>query len=347
MDDGLQAYGHGLVLGKFMPAHRGHAHLIRFAATLCARVTVVVDCVAGEWPDADTRAAALREDMAGLPVTVVALSEPTPQEPSEHPAFWEFWRHTLHAACGGMPDALACAADYGVPLAEALGCALLPLDIARDAIPISATMIRADPWGLWDMMQPAARRPYLARVAVEGPESTGKSTIARAVAAASGFTYAPEWAQCFIEQQVRAGQAFAEADLLTVARGQAAAERSIERLAHRAVIADTSVLSTVVWSRFLHDRVDPAIERLFAVEEARAPRVRWFFTPDTPWIADVHRDVAVEAGADKTRRRFWDLLVAEAERRGLPFQVVPGGFAEKERQAAVLARALRPPAQLG
>ena len=93
--------------------------------------------------------------------------------------------------------------------------------------------------------------------------------------------------------------------------------------------------------------MDPAIERILAAEEARAPRTRWFFTPDTPWVADVHRDVAPDAGADGTRRRFWDLLVTEAERRGLPFHIVAGGFAEKEARATALARALGPPPQAG
>ncbi|MGI4943021.1 MAG: adenylyltransferase/cytidyltransferase family protein, partial [Janthinobacterium lividum] len=83
-------YAHGLVLGKFMPAHLGHAHLIRFACAMCERVTVVVDRVAGEWPSADRCAAALQQDCAGLPVTVVALPEPTPQQPGDHPAFWAF-----------------------------------------------------------------------------------------------------------------------------------------------------------------------------------------------------------------------------------------------------------------
>ena len=337
-----RGYAHGLVLGKFMPAHLGHAHLIRFACAMCERVTVVVDRVAGEWPSADRRAAALRQDLSGLPVTIVALPEPTPQQPEDHPAFWAFWRDTLVAACDGVPDALVCAVEYGVPLAEAVGCTLLPLDIAREAIPLCATAIRADPWAMWDRMLPHARGPYLARVAIEGPESTGKSTIARAVATGLGLTYAPEWAKCFIEQSVRQGRAFAEPDLLTIARGHCAAERSLELVAHRALIADSSLLTTLVWGRFLYGRSEARIEAMFAAEEARAPRQRWFFTPDTPWIADLHRDVAADAAAPETRQRFWDLLVAEAERRGLPFHIVPGGFTEKQARALALGQALRP-----
>lgn len=338
-------FRHGALVGKFMPAHRGHQHFVRFACGMCDHVTVVVDRVPGEWPDADARAAAMRADLAGLPVTVVALSEVTPQEPSDHPDFWRIWRDLMVGACGGIPDALVCSMDYGLPLSEVIGCEFVPLDIGREAVPLCATDIRPDPWMMWDDMLPNARLAYLTRVAVEGPESTGKSTIARKVAEANDFGYAPEWAKTFIEQRVRAGRAFDEADLVVIARGQVAQERSLELGARRALICDSSLLTTLVWSQFLYGRVDPRIERLFEEEEARAPRKRWLFTPETPWIADVHRDVAADAGADETRRRFWEILVNEADRRGLPYQVVPGGFAEKE--AATMALAINLSASAG
>ncbi len=289
-----RGYGHGLVLGKFMPAHLGHAHLIRFACAMCERVTVVVDRVAGEWPDAADRAAALRQDCAGLPVTVVALPEPTPQQPQDHPAFWSFWRDTLRVACGGVPDALACAVEYGVPLAQAVGCTLLPLDIAREAIPLCATAIRADPWGLWDRMLPHARGPYSGPGRGRGPgvdrqvDHRPRRRDRLRVHLCTGM------GEVLHRAERAAGTAFTEPDLLTIARGHCAAVRSLELVAHQALIADTSLLTTLVWGRFLYGRSDARIEALFAEEEARAPWQRWFFTPDTPWVADTHRDVAAD-----------------------------------------------------
>ena len=334
---------HGLVLGKFMPAYLGHLHLIRFACGLCERVTVVVDRLASEWPGADVRAAALAQDLAGLPVSVRALDSPTPQAPKEHPQFWRVWRETLVAACGGTPDVLVCSMDYGAPLAQALGCALLPLDLAREAIPLSATAIRADPWARWDDILPHARLPYLARVAVEGPESTGKSTLARAAAQAHGFSYAPEWAKSWIDQGVAAGRPFAEADLLVIAQSQIAQERSLELTARRALLCDSSLLTTLAWGQLLYGRSDPRIEALFEADEARAPRARWIFTPETPWIEDTHRRVLADAGRDDTRRRFLDLLVGEADCRGLAYDLVGGGFSEKRAHVFALTAALKSP----
>ena len=324
-------FNNGLVLGKFMPAHKGHLHLIRFASQLCRHVTVVVDCIEGEAPSASKRAEYLRAECQGLSVTVVALSEPTPQEPSAHPEFWSVWRHLLTDACGGTPDALVCSMEYGLPLAEALGgnCRFIPLDIARTGVEISATMIREDPWGHWDMILPHARADYLTRIAIEGPESTGKSTIARQCAGSHEFTYCQEWATEYVTQQARAGLELQEPDMLTIALAQTAMEHSLDLTANRALICDSSLVTTIVWSEFLYGRVDPRIVKLFEKEEANRPKMRYLMTPETPWVADLHRTVAQTASAHETRRHFFDSFVAHYRDYGLPYSVVPGGFKEK------------------
>jgi HTH-type transcriptional repressor of NAD biosynthesis genes len=335
------AYRHGLVLGKFMPAHRGHAHLVRFACGLCEHVTVVVDRLAAEWPHAAQRAAALRADLAGLPVRVVSLTDDMPQEPHEHPAFWELWRDTLLLACGELPDALVASMDYGLPLSRELGCRFIPLDTGREALPFTATAIRSDPWLHWDEMLPHSRLPYLSRVSLEGPESTGKSTISRLVADTLGFGHAPEWARGYIAQDVRAGKAFQEGDLLAIARGQLASERSLELQARFTLVCDTSLLTTIAWSQFLYGRTDPRIEVLFEQEEARAPRMRWFLTPEVPWQDDVHRRVASDTGAQDSRQRFWDVLTTQAARRGLQWTEIGGGFAARRAQCLEMAGSLK------
>lgn len=344
-----KAYREGALVGKFLPAHVGHLHLIRFACNLCDHVTVVVDCVPGEWPSAEFRAAAMRADLHGLPVTVVALAEPTPQAPPGDPAgdkvFWDTWHDLMVGACNGVPDALVCSMDYGMDFAKAIGCEFVPIDIERDALPMSATMIRPDPWARWDMMLPNARLPYLARVALEGAESTGKSTIGVKIAREFGYGYAPEWAKCHVEQRLRQGREFEEPDLLRIARGQIASERSLEIVARRALLCDSSLLSTMAWGQLLYGRIDPQIERMFEAEETRAPRQRWFFTPDTPWVSSEHRQVARDAGSDSTRQRFMGLLLNEADRWGVPYEMVHGNFAEKEQTARWLATRLGPPNQ--
>ena len=340
----MDRFPEGIVIGKFLPPTQGHERLVNFGASLCERLTVVVDCVPWQDFDAPARADWLRERFAGTPnVRFVALAEPTPQEPGDHPDFWNVWRDLLYGAGGGKPDVLFASERYGVPLADVLGCAFMPLDVDREGVPISATRVRGDLWENWWMVTPQARRAYLRRVALEGPESTGKSTLGQHLAERFGFTYSPEWAKGFIEFTVREGRPFVESDLLTIARGQTASERSLEPSADRVMIHDSTLLTTMVWGLFRYGRIDPRIEAVFWAEEARAPRERLFLTPETPFVDDVHRRVADDPDLPETRERFMDLLMTEAERRNLPYRLLRGGHEAKRAQAEDILGALRAP----
>lgn len=64
-------FGHGLVVGKFYPPHRGHQHLIQQAAGVCARVTVLVMAAGSETLPLEDRVAWLRASCADLPAVTV------------------------------------------------------------------------------------------------------------------------------------------------------------------------------------------------------------------------------------------------------------------------------------
>jgi nicotinamide riboside kinase len=191
---------------------------------------------------------------------------------------------------------------------------------------------------------PEARAHYLRHVALEGPESTGKSTLALHLARRGGFTYAPEWAKGYIEHTVRIGRDFVEADLLDIARGQTASERALERSADRVVVHDSTLLTTMVWGLFRYGRIDPRIERAFEAEEERSPRMRWILTPETPFVPDVHRNVAEDPDRPETRERFLALMLSECNRRGLAYRMLPGGHEAKRVRAEAWMDEMGPPA---
>src|SRR5580700_2949272 len=56
--------GHGLVIGKFYPPHRGHHSLIRQAAAECDRLSVVVMGSAAESVSLEDRVAWIRREHA-------------------------------------------------------------------------------------------------------------------------------------------------------------------------------------------------------------------------------------------------------------------------------------------
>jgi HTH-type transcriptional regulator, transcriptional repressor of NAD biosynthesis genes len=179
------------------------------------------------------------------------------------------------------------------------------------------------------------------RARIVGPESTGKSTLARSLAERFDTEFVPEHAADVIAAQ---GGQFEELDLLRFAQGQVAAEAALAPRARRVLICDTCPLTTLVWGRLLFGRVAPEVRRL---ADATRYDLTLLCAPDVPWADDLHR---VDPS---TRAPFLELLREELGARGVEAVLLTGTWVEREERAAqTLERALgegptglpRPPA---
>lgn len=322
----------GMVLGKFLPPHRGHVHLVDFARHYCDQVAVVVEKIPGEPIPSTVRVQWMRALFPDC--HIVHLTDENPQDPAEHPKFWDIWRRSLQRCLPWPPDVVVASEAYGAPLAAALGATFVPADPGRASIPISGTDIRRDPMRHFDELPDLVRPWFVKRARILGPESCGKSTLARALARRFGTVHVPEYA----EKLIRLRGGFDEADLAWFARGQEADERALARMARRVLVCDTDALTTLVWSRLLHGRVDPAIA-------AAADRARYDLTlvclPDVPYVPGAHR---VDPG---TRQRYLTLLLDELRARGVAPVLLGGDWAERERAAARAIEDLIAPAGPG
>ena len=317
----------GFVLGKFMPPHLGHVFLCDFARVYCQRLTILVcslesDPVPGarryQWmkklfPDCDVQWC--REDL--------------PQAPEDHPDFWPIWRDVV-ARYAGSPEVVFASEDYGTRLAAETGARFVPVDRARLSVPVSATMIRSDPFRHWDFL-PVPVRPYYAkRVCLFGPESTGKSTLAAGLAARFKTVHVPEYARTFTDAF---GTKVTAADLERIAEGQYASLVAARFQANRIVIEDTDRLLTAVWSDMLLGGRSTAL----AVIDDPAD-LYLLCDIDLPWEDDGTRyfpDIA-------DRRRFFEACRAELESWGLPYVLIQGTGPAREEAAAKAIRAALP-----
>jgi NadR type nicotinamide-nucleotide adenylyltransferase len=122
------------------------------------------------------------------------------------------------------------------------------------------------------------------RVVFTGSESTGKSTIAAAVAQHYGVEVVPEFVRSFAEQR---GGVIEFSDHGAIARGQMALEDQYRERGTRLLIQDTDLLSTVVYCRHYFGRCPGWIEEA-AFE--RRPDLYLLCNIDAPWVADGVRD---------------------------------------------------------
>ncbi len=262
---------HGLVLGKFLPPHAGHVYLIETARRLCDELTIVVGTLDREPIAGALRARWVRELFPDL--RVVHLTDDNPQDPSEHPEFWAIWKRSLEAVLPGAVDVVFASEAYGGPLAATLGARWVPVD--RKALAVSGTAVRQRPAAYWSYLPAPVRAHLIRRVSVFGPESTGKSTLAAALAAHYRTVAVPEYARTYLE--ARRPDHIAAVDLEAIAHGQAASEDALASRAERVLICDTDPSLTQVWSDCLGHALEIAPRRY---------HLTLLTDVDLPWVAD-------------------------------------------------------------
>lgn len=301
---------HGLVLGKFMPPHAGHQFLCDFARAACEQLTILACSLPGDPIPGERRAAWMTEMYPDC--RVVWCDEVVPQEPADHPDFWPIWRELIGRLVGPV-DAVFASEAYGHRLAAELDARFLPCDPMREAVPISATEIRADPFGCWDYIPRPVRPWFVKRVCVFGPESSGKTTLSKALAAALGTIALPEYGRTWTENF---GTAIDARALEEIAAGHVAARAAALRAANRILVEDTDPILTCVWADMLLGERQPWM--LAPIE----PADLYLLTDvDFDWFDDGTRYFA---DAER-RRRFFELCERELVDRGLPFVRLSGG----------------------
>jgi NadR type nicotinamide-nucleotide adenylyltransferase len=161
----------------------------------------------------------------------------------------------------------------------------------------------------------------LIRICVTGPESTGKTTLARRLAESIGTEWVPEGSRLYAE---RVGRPLLASDVSPIARehvtlAEEGAARARERGAS-ALVLDTDLLSTVIYARHYYDAVPAWIED---AERARRADLYLLCDVDVPWIPDGVRDRPVDRAA--MFQRFHHALT----QRGAGLVVIRGDWAAR------------------
>ncbi|MFD3807933.1 AAA family ATPase [Streptomyces sp. NPDC058611] len=267
----MRRFGHGLVLGKFYPPHAGHHHLVRTAQDRCERLTVLVCAASVESVPLADRVAWMREAHPGA--EVVGAVDDIPVDLND-PAVWEAHMAVFRGAVAGPVDAVFTSEGYGAELARRFGAEEVCVDPGRTLFPVSGTAVRADPAACWDFLGPAVRASLARRVVVLGAESTGTTTLSRALAAHyrrrggvwAGTGWVAEYGRRYSEEKLAAVRAadpdaswtdvsFASEEFPVIARRQDAEEERAARRGSPVLICDTDSFATGIWhERYLGGR---------------------------------------------------------------------------------------------
>ncbi|MWB95678.1 DUF4301 family protein [Flavobacterium sp. GA093] len=126
------------------------------------------------------------------------------------------------------------------------------------------------------------------KIALFGPESTGKTTLAKQLASYYNTEWVPEFARDYLQAKWNENQQICtEEDMMPIAYGQVALENEKLTSANKFLFCDTNLLVTKVFSKMYYGFCNPALN-----EAALEHEYDLFFLTDidVPWEKDDIRD---------------------------------------------------------
>jgi len=275
-----QEFGLGVVIGKFLPPHRGHRFLIETALSRCARVVVIVCGKPIDPIPPEIRSEWLREIIPGA--EVMLIDDRYDETDSK------IWAHNTIQWLGRPPDAVFTSEDYGDAYAAHMECVHVLVDQPRLSVPCSGTLVRGAPHVMWDFIDPPVRGWYAKRVVVLGAESTGTTTLAGDLATALNTEWVAEYGREYSERKQAAGDIIWRSDeFIEIASEQNRREDVAARQANRILVCDTNAFATCLWHRRYMGFDDAALAYV-----ATSCRVDLYFLTgdEIPFIQDGLRD---------------------------------------------------------
>jgi NadR type nicotinamide-nucleotide adenylyltransferase len=317
-------HGLGLVIGKFHPPHRGHKLLIDTAMEQSRQTVVILCAKPGDTIPGELRGQWLRE--IHPQARVMVIDDRYDENDSQ------VWARNTIRWLGRAPDAVFTSEDYGERYAALMGAQHVLVDRLRTRVPVSGTVVRNDPWAQWEYLEPPVRGWFARRICVLGAESTGTTTLAKALAGRLQTSWVEEYGREYSAAKwARQDFAWQTREFIEIAREQARREDQAARAANRVLICDTNAFATALWHRRYMGTDCQVIQEI-----ARQGRCDLYLLTgdEIPFVQDGLRD------GEHIRHQMHQWFEAALARQGAPWQLLRGSPENRLREALELARAL-------
>jgi NadR type nicotinamide-nucleotide adenylyltransferase len=187
------------------------------------------------------------------------------------------------------------------------------VDRSRQKLPVSGTLLRQDIHAGREWLSPLVYASFVQRVCLLGGESSGKSTLAEALARAFNTAHVAEYGRELWD--AKSGALVFE-DMRHIAEVQIQREEIAAMHAKRFLFCDTSPLTTLFYSDHLFGKAEPILERL----AERHYDFTILCAPDFSFVQDGTRQ------PETFRARQHDWYLNELSKRGIAHQLVTGSL---------------------
>ncbi len=164
-------------------------------------------------------------------------------------------------------------------------------------------------------------------MAITGPESTGKSELARSLAERYDSLWVPEYSREYLAGLDRK---YYYGDILEIAKGQFVREQEATAKANKIIFIDTEFIVNKIWCEDKFGKCHAWINEMIS---EHVYDLYLLCNTDIPWSPDPLRENPGD------RDRLFDLYMDELKTRGLPFHVIKGTGPERKEMAARIVSA--------
>lgn len=173
----------------------------------------------------------------------------------------------------------------------------------------------------------------LIKIVLFGPESTGKTTLAKTLAQEYNTQWVPEFARDYLQKKYDDSAEICEpSDLIPIVKGQIQSENKLIQKAHRFLFCDTNSLQTLVYAKAYFENFHNS-----TLEECvNQHQYDYYFLNyiDTPWVEDDLRDKPHE------RKSMFSIFEGELIKRQLPYTILRGSLEERIAKAQTILKTL-------
>jgi NadR type nicotinamide-nucleotide adenylyltransferase len=162
------------------------------------------------------------------------------------------------------------------------------------------------------------------RIAVVGPECTGKSTLSEQLADHYKTNYVPEFAR---EYLARLQRPYTLDDIVEISKGQIRTEDEISFTTNKLLICDTNLVVTKIWAEFKYKKCPEWIKEN---SMKRKYALHLLTYPDIPWQKDPLREHPY------LREELFELYKKELDQQSVPYLII-SGLPEERLQKAIAA----------
>ncbi|MDX1939803.1 MAG: ATP-binding protein [Saprospiraceae bacterium] len=161
------------------------------------------------------------------------------------------------------------------------------------------------------------------KIAITGPESTGKTTLTRQLAAHYDTLWVPEYARYYLTLLNRP---YTQEDVLEIAKGQLHWESELTKLTDTLLFCDTDLIVIKIWLKFKYNLEDEWLESQL---KKHRYDLHFLCDIDLPWQDDPLR----ENPNLEDRKTLYALYLKELSLLGAPFIEISGPEEERLTQA--------------